>query len=285
MRLLHFDGKTCKHMTEIMPGIKATYQMEQEFYPYLDIWFMSYDEHNETKSGIILHTKNGDIKRYYDFKNKKELDELRDLIWYYLLKEVNITDITDKDGCLKDFRTVGGMKACQGWKECLAEHKKHVYLGVAVKQKDDKYPNVLDKVYRLQPDLNMTAEKCRKLRMVECKDNFLPGTPTYNICKTEVEWLCDHGFRKDGIVAKRNKVVRDELNDIYSNLALNKGFVSKAEFDRAIEAGLFYRMGQRSGNIVADYKKQNKEGFDGINVSVVIIILALIGILVWYYLS
>lgn len=285
MRLLHFDGKTCKHTTDIMPGVKAVYQMEQEFSPYLDIAFMSNDEHEELYSGIVLQTKNGIFKKYYNFMDKADIEELRELIWKYLLKEVDIKDIT-VGGCLKDFRKTDTFRVGRTWRDAVKEHKRHIYPNIKFQKSCNGMPDMDHDVYRLNSNDKFTKDKCRLMRMKECYDNYLDGTYTFDICKTEVDWLCNHADVDMSKVQKERARVGEVLKK-------NNMFVSKKEFDDAIDVGFFYSDGRRAGNFESDYKRGMDddeyyqslvEDFDGIHWTQYLgLIMVVVVVAVWIW--
>lgn len=263
MRLLHFNGKICKNMPEIIPSIKATYQMEQEFYPYLDITFLTNDQHDEQNTGIVLQTKNNIIKRYYDFKDKKDLEDLRTLIWDNLEKEKNITEV-DGDEQNND-RKVGLNKVIIGWGNVVQEHKNHIYPGIQPPYLNlpvDSELRSLNRVFRLNPNDKQTKQTCKLQRYQECTDNYAQATPEFKRCVDEVNWLCENGYPNKKLQL-HTQYVNSVRGHIYDDLENNNGYVGKRQFDDIIDAGLFYDTGLRSGNIYADYKKyQNVENFE-----------------------
>src|SRR3990170_5160247 len=114
MRLWYIDKPECRHISEIMHGIKAVYQMEQEFFPYLSVDFLPNKDNEPT--GILLQAGKEFIRKNYTFDSKDDINKLRNLIWKYLLKYhgKKIIDIT-KNGCLKDFRQTDRNRVIQGW--------------------------------------------------------------------------------------------------------------------------------------------------------------------------
>jgi hypothetical protein len=240
MRLLHFAGKKCQTMMDMMPGIKATYQMGQEFAPYLDVDFLENNQYDEQNPGIILQTKNVEIKKYYDFKDSKEIDYLRDLIWYHLRKEKNIVDLPENE-----FKGSPLNNVTIGFNNIVKEHEKHVYPDIKV---DIPESNVrsLNQVFRLNPNDVQTENTCKRLRYTECVDNYPQGSPLFGACIREVNWLCKNGYPNNK-VNKHNEYATEVWTKLYNNLRNNSGYVNKQQFDDIIDAGMFYNLGNTIG--------------------------------------
>jgi hypothetical protein len=194
MKLSHFNDKICKNITEIMPSIKAVYQMEQEFHPYLDINFLTNIQHNEKYTGIILQTKNETIKEYSDFNTKQDVDNLRDLIWKYLLKEKSIkqVDISEQN----NDRLVKPNRVIQGWANIVKEHKDHVFPPISELYLPlPKYNPIFIK----NPDDIQTRKTCKEMRYQECTDNYVPHTYEFGRCMDEVNLLCNTAYPNEYI--------------------------------------------------------------------------------------
>lgn len=296
LRLYHIDGKGCRFVNDIMPGINAVYTMEQEFFPYLDIEFLPHSEFEN--SGIILQANDELIRRNYTFHDKKELGELRDLIWKYLLKYRKIKDIT-KNGCLKDFREYNPNRVIQGWRNAKRLAKDDNCCAIILNKLTDEIMarKILHEVYTLSSNDEMDKDTCKKVRFGECGDNYPRGTAQFDRCTREVNWLCNNGY-PNKVVKKMDKIVTDVRKKIYDDLKRNNLIVNKQKFDNIIDAGLFADLGNRMGNKVANYKNVNKtlndiftekqyylglvEGFDGGSgfgglMILIIIVLSLFG--------
>ncbi len=240
MRLLHFSGKTCKTMMDMMPGINITYQMEQEFAPYLDIEFLTNDKYDEINPGIILQTKNEIIKKYYNFKDKKDIDKLRDLIWFHLRKEKIIVDLPENQ-----YRNSPLNNVTIGFNNIVKEHKKHIYPDIKVNIPQSNVRS-LKQVFRLNPNDKQTEKTCKRLRYTECVDNYQQGTPLFDRCISEVNWLCKNGYPNNKL-NEHNKYAKDLITNLYGELNNNNGYVNKQQFDNMIDAGMFYNRGIRVG--------------------------------------
>lgn len=282
MRLLHFNGKICKHMVEIMPGVKATYQMEQEFHPYLDIEFLTYAQHDEQNSGIILQTKNGNVKRYYDFKNNTDIQDLRDLIWEYLLKEKDIVEVDETEQ--NNDRKVKPNRVIQGWSNIVKEHQDHVYPNIkppTVSLPKESNLRSLKPVFRLNPNDKQTKTTCKLSRYQECTDNYQRKSAEFDRCIAEVNWVCENGYPNNKL-NKHNAYANNIWANIHDDLVQSGGYVNKQQFDNIIDAGLFYDTGLRSGNKVANYRKLNQiENFgnDSINYKSLLWVIIIIAII------
>lgn len=261
MKLLHFNGKTCKHIIDIMPSVKAVAQMEQEFAPYLDVSYLTNRQHNEANTGIILQTKNGTVKRYYTFKKPEDIAELRDLIWEYLLKEKNIVELKETEQNRSDCSST---RVVQHWENIVKECDKHNYSDVNTKilpPEPESEIKSIAKVFRMNPNDKQTKQTCLKQRMQECSDNWPPETDNYRQCTDEVEWLCTNGYPNKRLLAT-NKYVQDSIASIFKDLEEHDGYVGKRQFDRAIDAGLYYDTGVRSGNKTRDGYDKNYDGIE-----------------------
>jgi hypothetical protein len=251
MRLLHI-AQGCESMIDIWPSIKAVYQMEAEFSPYLTIEFLPYREGQIP--GIILQTKDGDIRKNYTFKNKTDIKELRDLIWKYIVPEKHIKDIT-KNGCLTDFKEYGTSNVIQGWKakKRALDKEKCCQLVLDSLVKDVVGNNILHEVYRLSPIDRQDKNICKKVRFEACGNNFPKGSAVFKRCVQETEWLCNHGY-PNVTVNKMNDFVNKVRKNLWRYLRDNDLRVNKRKFDEIISAGLFDDLGNRMGNKVADDK-------------------------------
>lgn len=280
MKLFHIDGGKCKHIIELMPSIKAVYQMEQEFFPYLDVIFLPYREGE--KSGIILQTKSDIIRKDYTFHNKEDLENLRNLIWFYLQKENNIKDITVK-GCLTNFRETNPNKVIQGWhmRKKYAERDSDYIDGCKIindtlTSELVKY-GILHEVYKLNTHKVMNKDSCKQTRYKECSDNFPPNTYSFVRCIDEVDWICNNGY-PNKVLEDTNQIVNGIRKRLIDVLIKNNFKVNKKRFDDIIDAGLFADLGNRMGNKVIsdknvsavidrvftenDYYRQLIEGFE-----------------------
>ena len=166
MRLFHIDEPGCHHISYIMPGIKLVYQMEQEFAPYLSVEFLPH--RNDNKSGVILVTKRGSIRKYYNFHDPNTEKDLRKLIWSELLKDKDkhIINVTDKSGCLTDFRKMGRNKVTIGWSNKLAELKKERCCKIIRKNLANSIMEykVLHPVYKFKTNDVRDRATCLKVR-------------------------------------------------------------------------------------------------------------------------
>lgn len=251
MRLFLVDGGKCQYTKDLIPAIFAVSQMEQEFHPHLYISWLPYRE-DETQ-GIILQTKTETIRRNWTFKNKKDIDELRKLIWYHLTKEKDIKDIT-VNGCLKDFKEYNLNKVTQGWQAKKRLAAKDVCCKVVL---DTITPeivkhNILHEVFRLDSTDKLDKNTCKQVRFGECGDNYPSNTPLFNRCVKEANWVCEKGYSPNSPVDKMNEFVKNVRTKLYHELNKSNLKVNKRKFDEIIDAGLFQDLGNRMGNKVAN---------------------------------
>lgn len=254
MRLFHIDEPGCHHITEIMDGIKAVYQLEQEFFPYLTVEFLP---HRDRPAGIILLTRKGDsIRKYYKFKDPKDIEELRSIIWYYLERDYNIKQLpTDKCGNLQKFKWEPTSDVIQGWQSKKRAMKgarcckiiADIVASELVSHATIHY-NILHEQYRLSGQDVQTREICKQLRLTECGNNYPPNTPTFKRCVDEVNWLCNNSYPKNKAYEASNKLVKNTRKKIHEYLDKNNMLVDKKIFDDIIDAGLFQRVANRMGN-------------------------------------
>ena len=114
MRLFLIDKPSCHHIIDLMPGIKAVYQLEQEFDPYLTVDFIP---NRENPPGVLLIAGNEVIRRNYTFDDPNDIIEMRKLIWKYLKKYHRINNIEDDNRgplCIKDFKKTAHAQAGGG---------------------------------------------------------------------------------------------------------------------------------------------------------------------------
>jgi len=251
LQLYHIDDGNCKFITKLMPSIFAVAQMEQEFYPYLTIFYMTPKEGQPR--GIILRTKHGDIRRNYTFDNKTDIIELRKLIWDELLKEGKIhpVDISQANNPLSKPNN----KVIQSWQAKKRQLDKEKCCKLVL---DNLTPqivklNVKHEVFRLSNEDKQDKTICKKVRIQDCADNFPKGSAAFKRCVMETSWLCEHGY-PNTTVNKADKYINTIRRNLYNYLKDNNMKVNKRKFDEIIDAGLFSDLGNRMGNKVADDK-------------------------------
>lgn len=248
MKLLYIDKPECRSITDIIPAIKSVYQLEQEFSPYLIVDFLP--NKNNIDDGIIIYAGNEIIKKNIHFDKVNDLDEVRKLLWHYLLKYHNIRDITDKKGCIKDFSQYTTFNVIQGWQNKLKNLSKETTYKIIRDTVSYSYYDYLIKhpVYRLDSSgKNMNRDNCKCVRSKECADNYPPNSDLYKICMKEVEWLCNNGY-PNKVVEMKDREIKQLRQEIYNSLIKNNMRVDKRLFDKIITAGLFDHVGNRLGN-------------------------------------
>lgn len=250
MRLFHFDSASCKSIIDIMPGIKAAYEMEAKFSPYLTVEFLPRDE-KEVKPGIILQTKSGSIKKYYDFKNPKDKQDLENLIWYHLSQDYNIKEVNEGDE--NNTRQYAPNQVIQGWQEKKRVSAQDICCKTILDAVTHSIVDnrILHEIYRLKGDEITDKDTCKKVRWEECGNNYPKSSPNFQICVDEVNWLCNNAYPVNPKVNKLNNMVNKVRKDIYDYLVKNDMKVDKKKFDEIITAGLFADLGNRMGNKVA----------------------------------
>jgi len=249
MRLFLIDKPECRHISKIMDGVKAVYQMEQEFSPYLTVDFLP--NHNNDPGGIIIQVGNEIIRKNYTFENKNDIINLRKLLWELVRKYHNPTDITDKNGCIKNFNVVPKTHVIQGWKNALRA-RPDTCCKVIIELLTDELTDKMIKhwVYRDSNKNIQDRNICKKVRGEECGNNYAPNSPQFRHCVREVNWVCNNGYPKNNNtrVNNVNQIVKEVKTKIYKYLDKNDMKVNKRIFDDIITAGLFDYVGNRMGN-------------------------------------
>ena len=248
MRLFLVDGGKCQYTKDLMPAIFAIAQMEQEFNPYLDIEYLPYRE--DEIPGILLVTKTGTIRKNYTFKNKKDIVDLRNLIWYYLQRDHGIKNAHDEN----DFRQFNPNIVIQGFEAKKRLMKENVCCKIILDTLTSEVMknNILHEVYRLSPIDKQDKNICKKVRGGECGDNYPPNSATYDRCIDEVDWLCNNSYPVNNAVNAMNQLVKNVRIKLYNELNRSNLKVNKQKFDEIIDAGLFTDLGNRMGNKVAN---------------------------------
>jgi hypothetical protein len=289
MRLFYIDKPYCRHITEIMPGIKAVYQMEQEFFPYLLVDFIPNKDNKP--EGIVLQAGNEVIRKNMSFNKKSDIDTLRKLIWKYLRKYHNPRDIADEKGCIKNFKKTMTFNVTQGWQA----KKRNLRADVCCKWIRDTVANDITHYliqhwsYRDPTNNEMDRNICKKIRFKECGDNYPHGTSTHKKCIDDANWLCNADCPKsdpssnkkvycDKSVSIADKNIDELKLKIYKYAKDNNIKLNRKQVDQIISAGLFYQVMNRMSNFSINFlnvsqtldsiMKENKyydkmiEGFD-----------------------
>jgi len=251
MRLFLIDKPKCRHISEIVKGVSAVYQLEQEFYPYLLVDFLP--NKNNEPGGVIIQVGKEIIKKNYTFEIPNDLINLRKLLWKLLHKYHNPIDITDKNGCLKDFRKTSTNKIIQGWQAKKKTMREDVCCKIIKNVIANDFTNFMIKhwYYRDPTTNKIDNNTCKKIRWQECGNNYPPNSMTFKRCVDEVEWLCNKGYDKNNknkIIDEKNKMIANIHKKIYDYLDKNNLKVNKQIFDSIINAGLFDNVGNRMGN-------------------------------------
>jgi hypothetical protein len=270
MRLFFISPKECKHISELIPGISSVYQLEQEFHPYLSVEFIPNTE-NAPPPGIILLVGNETIRRKYVFDDPNDIIKLRKLIWKYVRKIYNPTDITDKNGYIKNFIPAQTNKVIQGWQNkkkamekevCCSDKKgtisKMLHTTNSKKKQVSNHPPfnkqlIKHEVYRINNDDQINRKICKKVRFTECGDNYPVGTALHNRCITEVNWVCNNGYpfnKRTHLVTAYREQIKKQVLDY---LKKNKMKANKQMLDQIFSSGFYERVGNRIGNKALTY--------------------------------
>jgi len=306
MKLFLIDKPGCAHMIDLMPGIKHAYQLEQEFFPYLTVEFLPNRYYDP---GVIIIAGKEKVRINVTLENQEELKQVRDVLFKFLNKNYNVTDLI-KDDCLTDLRKMGKNKVTIGFNNILKEKKEETcckvdmnnFEGNPYKAFEKKQAfDILHPVYKDDGRNSQDKELCMKNRYLECGDNFPKNTAQFKMCTDEVKWLCENGYPYN----ERTKIVEDAakaaVKDTLSSLKKTDMKVDKKMFDKIAFAGFWDRPRNRAGNkyykegepqainFIADdsdnydYYSRLIEGFEDKSYMTVYIILAIIIICIAYH--
>ena len=248
MKLFLIDKPGCHHMSELIPGISAVYQLEQEFHPYLIVDFIP---NRKYPPGIILVAGNEKIRKNYTFDDPNDIVEVRKLIWKYINKYHKPTNIADDNGCIKDFRKTQTNRVIQGWKNKWKSAKEEPWCTV-VKNMAVKH-FIKHELYRLKNVDEQDMNICKKVRADECINNYARNTPSFRRCIDEVNYLCNHGYpenKKANIVLEYRETLK---NQILQYLKKNNMKVNKKVLDVILSNGFFELVQNRAGNKATEY--------------------------------
>jgi hypothetical protein len=280
-------------MSELIPGISAVYQMEQEFRPHLKVSFLptSFND-GVSHEGIILQVGDKIIRENMSFDSPADIKKLRNLIWDNFPQEF-INFGNSGNSVNKRFPN---SKVTQGWQnkkkelaqktccksdllncqnKCNCQNKKIPKSILAKSIKHDRY--------KLGTTNKINKKICKRVRFQECNDNHPVGTATHSICMKEVNWLCNNGYADDGSL--KNVKVKLPIDDHKEESKQMK--VNKQQFDNLIMGGLFERpnnrAGNKSSNIIEGYhepnhkmNKNNKNNTTPVNYLIFVIFLILV---------
>ena len=219
MRLIHIDKKGCNHITKLMPGISAVYQMEQEFFPYLAIEFVR--NKGKQDEGVLLQTKHGEFRKSYTFNDPRDVDDLRAFIWEHLKKDYNIKDITN-NGCLTSFSRMGTNKVFQDWYPTLRHKYTSFFDMPSSGSEKNQLKGIKHQVYNLNPKSEINYDICMKIQNKICDQRF-KGEQN-NTCRIENEYYCGNKYlelkKETGKKIEGFCCTTGRKNNILENIAL-----------------------------------------------------------------
>ena len=169
--------------------------MEREFYPYLQIEFCR----NPQKCGgvgIVLQTKDDNIKKNFTFKNDTDIENLRDLIWFHLKKEENIINSDDDIANSKDenmlwynssqkMRLVNPINEPEFVTSCPQISTNDNDKDIRNKLMHSSY-----KMQKFKPSTQTTEKTCINNRNRECDQKSPIGSEANSVCKSIGKALC-----------------------------------------------------------------------------------------------
>jgi hypothetical protein len=178
-----------------MPAIKAIYQMEREFHPYLQVEFLP---NNTEREGIILQTKQGNIRKFYTFNNPNDIDNLRKLIWKYLNQDYPIRDIYDKDSGTYDLRKTSRSTVIDTYRQAKQQkiNNCNSYAPITDRYKNNinNFAGFKHQSYNLNKDYDVDRSLCKKIRSMQCDHNFPSNSHANALCKLETEYYCNKRY-------------------------------------------------------------------------------------------
>lgn len=276
MKLFYIDSGKTRHMFDVVKGVKAVAQLEQEFAPYLHLIYLP--RYEDQEQGIILQTQNEAIKRNYTFETEKDINDLRNLIWHYLLKE-NPNIKMDNCNTNNDSKYGVQFSVIEGWQakkrmmnkaRCCKKFMNDPQASI------DSY-NILADRYKLKTNDIQNRNICKKVRYQICDQSYPLRSPNNDYCMKQVDILCDSGY-PNKIIDIKNQYIQNTQNDLYKYLEDNNYKVDKQKFDEIISAGMFDNLHLHPGNMSS---KDLREGFNdniasksyGITMLIILIIL------------
>ena len=292
MKLFYIDSGKTRHMFDVVKGIKAVAQLEQEFSPYLHLIYLPRYEGQE--QGIILQTQNEAIKRNYTFETEKDINDLRNLIWHYLLKEnpnIKMDNCNNGDNGINKNDSKYGVQfsVIEGWQtkkrmmnkaRCCKKILNNPQASI------DSY-NILADRYKLKTNDVQDRNICKKVRYQICDQSYPSRSPNHDYCMKHVNMLCDNGY-PNKITDLKNQYIQNIQNDLYKYLENNNYNVDKQKFDEIMSAGMFDNLHLHPGNMSSkDLKEEFSEDVSNItNKSyglIILIILIILLVLICIY--
>ena len=301
MKLFYISKKGCQDIKTITRGIKRAYQMEQEFFPHLSVEFLP---NNKYKEGVFIVVNDTVVHKQYFLQTDTELQDLRNTIWPLFTSHNKVTDIA-KDGYL-DFRKLGKNQVTIGWSDAIVKSRNHkieipkelLIDSDTVKQNlvQDKQisKDILHPVYKNSGDDIQDRKLCMFNRMKECTDNYPINSQVHQICKDNVTWLCTNGYPYNVRTKVMSAIIKKQVEDSLKYLKSTNMKADKQHYDDMILSGFFERPANRMGNKYSDmsgkhaidfiadkdteydYYSKLIEGFDGSNLTVTNMMVAVI---------
>lgn len=242
IKLYHIDSGEVRHMYDIVQSVKIIYQMEAEFAPYLHVIFIPRAEGQ--REGIILQTNTEIIRKNYTFKDKNEINELRNLILTHLLKEhPNIT--TDDCQMAKvNFNVI------EGW-----QNKKRMLKSFNCCKIIPTQPKLQEHAYKLRAndlrlyggEMKQDKQTCNLIRKQICDQSYPVNSYQHDYCLWEANNNCNLEYDTD-LNDNVNNYINDTQKLLYEQLRKNNGKVDKKLFDDIIMAGMFDNLHIHNGN-------------------------------------
>ncbi len=260
MKLFYIDSGKIRHMFDVVKGIKAVAQLEQEFAPYIHLIYLP--RYEDQDQGIILKTHNETIKRNYTFETENDINDLRKLIWYYLLKEnpnIKIEKCNNNDVYKNDAYYGVQFDVIEGWqaKKRMMNKARCCKVFLNNPQANTDSYNILADRYKLKTNDVQDKNICKKVRYQICDQSYPLNSPNHDYCMKNTTILCDSGY-PNKVVDIKNQYIKDTQNNLYKYLENNDFKVDKQKFDEIIEAGMFDNLHLHPGNMSS---KDLKEGF------------------------
>lgn len=289
LRLFLVDMKGCHHITKLMPGIMAVYQMAAEFNPHLMVEFLpNKGEGSNITNVVILLSKasGGTIKKEYDFTDPSSIKDLRKLIWKELLKNKKITNIANKDGTLTDFRQTEVRQVTQGWQAAKRKRQQNtcckIHPSNTVTPPKFKDQQIKHQVYQVNNTTDIkTKKQCIKSRLTECRQTHPINSQLFKRCADEVNWLCNNGYpinkHTNAVIKAHNKL----STKLHNHLKQNNTKVNKKTLDTILSNGFFDHINNRMGNKYSSYMRT--EHFSDKSINIIILIGLFVAMIISMY--
>lgn len=236
MKLTFINEPGCYQMFDLIKSIFAVSQLEQEFYPYLNLEYLSNTDGKPAR--VIISCKEDIITIPTRFEtNPNDLDKVRKVIWKLLYKHYNINTYDGSDQIPPQTN-----KVTQRFKNAVSNRPKcYLHNNDNNKSHSDILYNILN-TPKISNNYNINETNCASVLKSQCSDNYKKNTYSYDRCVDDINKVCNcvankatkNGENKGYLYFKelypQTKISRKTFNDIvFNNLYRNE---DKCDFNK-----------------------------------------------------